>query len=210
LQTRRNKKLINSCQSQNTDYKIEKRPLLRPAITSTYTNASTPKTIYISSKTPFMSAIKRAQKLLAQAEKRQAQSAADQISKQQQQQRGSKYTTTTNQNNNNNDDISDIERIAAAMAEIAKNSSDEVILRATGKAISKALEMALWFQQRAEYAIRIETGTVGAIDDIVAPDGNAGHDEAMVLDGGGGDDAGIPESRIRYASTIQIFVSPAA
>ncbi|KAG2160492.1 hypothetical protein VTO58DRAFT_104973 [Aureobasidium pullulans] len=170
------------------DYKVEKRPLLRPPITSQYANASAPKIVYVSTKTPFMSAVKRVQKLLAQAEKRLAQSAADQVSKR------PKYSHV-------NDEISDIERIASTMAS-QRDEQDEIVLKGTGKAIAKAMSLALWFQQRVEYNVRIETGTVGAIDDIIPPEGE---DEQMQDEG-----EDIPESRIRYASTIQIFVSAAA
>jgi ribonuclease P/MRP protein subunit POP7 len=143
-----------------------------------------------------MSAIKRVQKLLLQAEKRSAQSAADQVSSR------PKYSVSTN------DEITDIERVAAIMAE-DKHVRDEIILKATGKAIAKALSLGEWFEEKEEYSVRIETGTVGAIDDIVAPEDGVGaedEDEAM-KDGAEGE---IPESRIRYASTIQIFVSAAA
>jgi ribonuclease P/MRP protein subunit POP7 len=90
-----------------------------------------------------------------------------------------------------------------------KHDRDEIILKATGKAIAKALSLGEWFEEKEEYSVRIETGTVGAIDDIVAPEDGVGaedEDEAM-KDGAEGE---IPESRIRYASTIQIFVSAAA
>lgn len=142
-----------------------------------------------------MSAVKRVQKLLAQAEKRQSQSASDQV-------RASKKARY----NKADDDINDIDRVAATMAQNAKENQDEIVLKATGKAIAKALNLALWFQQRVEYNVRIETGTVGAIDDIVAPDDV---DEEMVDEGKEAQEE-IPESRIRYASNIQIFVSPAA
>lgn len=135
-----------------------------------------------------MSAVKRVQKLLAQAEKRLAQSAADQVSKR------PKHSHV-------NDEISDIERIASTMAS-RKDEQDEIVLKGTGKAIAKAMSLALWFQQRVEYNVRIETGTVGAIDDIIPPEG----EDAQMQDEG----EDIPESRIRYASTIQIFVSAAA
>ena len=88
-----------------------------------------------------------------------------------------------------------------------KHERDEVVLKATGKAIAKALSLGVWFQQREEYAVRIETGTVGAIDDIVASEDNAGEEEDQNMKDDGEDE--IPESRIRYASTIQIFVSAA-
>jgi ribonuclease P/MRP protein subunit POP7 len=137
-----------------------------------------------------MSAIKRVQKLLLQAEKRSAQSASDQISSQ------PKYSASSN------DDITDIEKVASIMA-AEKHDRDEIILKATGKAIAKAMSLGLWFEEKVEYAVRIETGTVGAIDDIVAPEDE---DQDMKDEA----EEEIPESRIRYASTIQIFVSAAS
>ncbi|KAI4847263.1 hypothetical protein E4T45_06861 [Aureobasidium sp. EXF-8846] len=176
--------------SKMQHYKVEKRPLLRPPITSQYASSQHPKIIYVSTKTPFMSAIKRVQKLLLQAEKRSAQSASDQVSSR------PKYSASSN------DEITDIERVASIMA-AEKYDRDEIILKATGKAIAKALSLALWFEEKVEYAVRIETGTVGAIDDILPPEDE---DEAMKEIG----EEEIPESRIRYASTIQIFVSAAS
>lgn len=142
-----------------------------------------------------MSAVKRVQKLLLQVEKRSAQSASAQVSSSR-----PKYTTS------GNDEISDIERVAAVMA-ANKHERDEIILKATGKAIAKALSLGVWFDQRFEYHVRIETGTVGAIDDIVPPE-DAVEEEDQTMKDEGEDE--IPESRIRYASTIQIFVSAAS
>jgi len=143
-----------------------------------------------------MSAVKRVQKLLSHAEKRSAQSASAQVSSSR-----PKYSSA------GNDEISDIEKVAAVMA-ANKHERDEVILKATGKAIAKALSLGVWFQQREEYTVRIETGTVGAIDDIVPPEDAAGEEEDQKMkDEAEGD---IPESRIRFASTIQIFVSAAS
>ncbi|KAI4799144.1 hypothetical protein E4T44_11883 [Aureobasidium sp. EXF-8845] len=183
-------KTASKMQRLPKDYKVEKRPLLRPPITSQYASSQHPKIIYVSTKTPFMSAIKRVQKLLLQAEKRSAQSASDQVSSR------PKYSASSN------DEITDIERVASIMA-AEKYDRDEIILKATGKAIAKALSLALWFEEKVEYAVRIETGTVGAIDDILPPEDE---DEAMKEIG----EEEIPESRIRYASTIQIFVSAAS
>ena len=45
-------------------------------------------------------------------------------------------------------------------------SGEEVVVRGTGKAIQRVLELGLWFQQREEYAVRLGTGSVGAVDDI--------------------------------------------
>lgn len=42
-----------------------------------------------------------------------------------------------------------------------------MVLKATGKAISKALGLALFFQGQKDCRVRIRTGSVGVIDDIV-------------------------------------------
>ena len=50
---------------------------------------------------------------------------------------------------------------------------EEVLLKGTGKAIQKVMELGLWFQQREEYVVRLRTGSVGAIDDIFIHEGDA-------------------------------------
>lgn len=46
-------------------------------------------------------------------------------------------------------------------------AGEEVVLKGTGKAIHRVLELALWFQQREQdYVVKLRTGSVGAIDDI--------------------------------------------
>ena len=143
-----------------------------------------------------------------------------------------------------------------------ESGTEEVMLKATGKAIQKCLELGLWFQQREEYRVRLETRSVAAIDDIAvnededgAVTGAAGEsaavdDGSMQVDAdtaaGAGEDCGseentgllqtsadrdgknqrqrrtreppdvdaqgkgfvdIPESRVRYASSLEVFVS---
>lgn len=160
-----------------------------------------------------MSAVKRVQKLLAQVEKRATQSAAADTRNSKKRKFGAVE-----------DDMSDIAHIAAKLAEKRSGEKDEVVMKATGKAIEKALNLALWFQQREKFGVRIKTGTVGAIDDIVPAEGEAGGvDEEPQKDGdskmkdadgdtaeakGGMEDhdQDIPETRIRYASTVEVAV----
>lgn len=135
---------------------------------------------------------------------------------------------------------------------------EEVMLKGTGKAVQKCLELGLWFQQREEYSVRLETKSVAAIDDIEVDedggleigegDGNENGDGKLDPDdttasasdeavdkidmdpktaGGGNDQAqasskkskkkieksqeidvgDIPETRIRYLSSLEVFVS---
>jgi ribonuclease P/MRP protein subunit POP7 len=62
----------------------------------------------------------------------------------------------------------------------AERTNEEVVLKASGKAIPRVMEMGVWFQQRAErYRVRIKTGSVGCVDDVEMPEDEVG-------DGGGG------------------------
>ena len=44
---------------------------------------------------------------------------------------------------------------------------EEVLLKATNKAIEKVLGLALFFQGQEDCRVRLRTGTVGVVDDIV-------------------------------------------
>ncbi|KAL2223165.1 Rpp20 subunit of nuclear RNase MRP and P-domain-containing protein [Thermoascus aurantiacus ATCC 26904] len=124
--------------------RIKKRPIPHPPAASPYAGPSVPKVVYVSTKTPFMSAAKRVQKLLRHAERR-ATAGVD----------------------IGNGRMSEKERIAR-MAQGQENlKREEVFIKATGRAIEKALSVGRWFEQRAdEYAVRVKTGSVLVVDDI--------------------------------------------
>ena len=118
-----------------------------------------------------MSAITRARKLLSLIEKRGAASAAG---------------TQRNQQSN-------------------KALEEEVVLKGSGKAIAKVLEMAVFFQgdqtKGGPYKVRIRTGGVGAVDDVVMDDGGG--------DGEGKGEQGeeLEESRVRRVPVVEVGVS---
>jgi ribonuclease P/MRP protein subunit POP7 len=102
-----------------------------------------PKVVYVSSGTPFMSAVKRVQKLLRQAEKRATANISLEDSRKTEQQK---------------------------LAELAKvaEKREEVFVKATGRAIEKALNVGKWFEEKeAEYTVRVKTGSVLVVDDVV-------------------------------------------
>ncbi|KAJ5724121.1 hypothetical protein N7488_002156 [Penicillium malachiteum] len=123
--------------------KVEKRPIPHAPVASPYANASLPKIIYVSSGTPFMSAVKRVQKLLRHAEKR------------------------ATANINLEDTRKTEQQKLAELAKAAENR-EEVFMKATGRAIEKALKVGKWFEEKqTEYAVRVKTGSVLVVDDIV-------------------------------------------
>ncbi|KAI9842958.1 MAG: hypothetical protein M1837_006695 [Sclerophora amabilis] len=171
-----------------SDAHIEKRPLLHPAITSPYAGASHEKAVYVSASTPFIAAVKRVRKFLDNIEKRSRQSEL---------------------RSSSGKDLNTIEPNHAP-AKKKGHEPEEVVLKATGKAIERALELALYFQRQPDCRVVIRTGSVGTVDDIVyarepgddggeeGPDGNS-----TMRD----DREELPETQIRKASTIDIGVS---
>ncbi|EME86773.1 uncharacterized protein MYCFIDRAFT_30093 [Pseudocercospora fijiensis CIRAD86] len=130
---------------------ISKRPLLRPSIPSPYAGSSQPKVIYVGSKTPFLSAVKRTEKLLQLADKRLVQAG-----------------TQSAKNNWRRGPDDEIQAIAEEVEHLKKkkDGNEEVVIKGTGKAISKVMGLAVWFQEREEYVVRLKTGSVGAVDDV--------------------------------------------
>ncbi|KAF3386187.1 hypothetical protein F1880_000453 [Penicillium rolfsii] len=123
--------------------KVEKRPIPHAPVASPYAGASVPKVVYVSSGTPFMSAVKRVQKLLHQAEKRATANISLEDSRKTDQQK-----------------LAELTKVA--------EKREEVFMKATGRAIEKALNVGKWFEEKeAEYTVRVKTGSVLVVDDVV-------------------------------------------
>ncbi|KAI5357648.1 Putative ribonuclease P/MRP protein subunit Rpp20/Pop7 [Septoria linicola] len=157
------------------DAQVTKRPLLHPAIPSPYSGPTHQKVIYISAKTPFLSAVKRAEKLLRLSDKRLVQSAT-QLNKDAQ--------SKKKRWDREDDEIVGIAREVESAKKKGGEQREEVVLKGAGKAIGKVMELGLWFQQREEYRVRIETGSVGAVDDVEYQEREK---KEEVKAGGGGD-----------------------
>jgi ribonuclease P/MRP protein subunit POP7 len=71
-----------------------------------------------------------------------------------------------------------------------RGKGEEVVLKATGKAIERLLQVALFFENEEGVKVEIRTGSVGAVDDVVEKEG--------------GGETG--ESRVRRASCLQVGV----
>ncbi|KAL6237718.1 Rpp20 subunit of nuclear RNase MRP and P-domain-containing protein [Aspergillus navahoensis] len=146
--------------------RINKRPIPHPPISSPYAGSSIPKTIYVSSSTPYMSAVKRVQKLLLHAEKRATSSLVNKDSK--------------NKNKGKNapqkrlgaEGQTQQERLIAAIArgeDREQLDKEEVFVKATGKAMKIALRVGRWFESHGreeEYRVRVSTGAVLVVDDV--------------------------------------------
>ncbi|EGD84722.1 hypothetical protein H112_08434 [Trichophyton rubrum D6] len=124
--------------------RIEKRPIPHPPAASPYAGASVPKVVYVSTKSPFMSIAKRVQKLLREAEKRATQS-----------------ISLGNKRKSGKDKLTQLKNASEALRK------EPVFIKATGRAIDKAIEVGKWFDKKDGLTTKVKTGTVMVVDDIV-------------------------------------------
>lgn len=96
----------------------------------------------------------------------------------------------------------DVEREIAEQAakkDGAVLGRESVYLKATGRAIPRALEIGVHFQGEEDCGVRVEMGSVSAIDDIeVKEPGEEKQD--------GDDEEELPETRIRTLSSVTVSI----
>lgn len=155
-----------------------------------------------------MSAIKRVQNLLRHVEKRAVQSASDLSS----------GAGTNQQSRKRKADALDPQVTAARLAadrlrDRARGVSDEVAVRASGRAIERVLAVGRWFEQKEGYRIAIRTGTVKTVDDIerlperddevVTEDMDLNSEEEEEEE----EEEEVAEARIRHVSYVEVAVA---
>lgn len=85
---------------------------------------------------------------------------------------------------------------------------EEVLIKGTGKAIQKVLQLAIWWQGQEGIKVVIRTGSVGAVDDVVLREGKGEDGDVDGAEGGveeEGDE--VPESRVRRTSCLEVRIS---
>ncbi|KAF2709655.1 hypothetical protein K504DRAFT_432453 [Pleomassaria siparia CBS 279.74] len=195
---------------------VTTRPLHRPALPTPFSSSTSPKTVYITKSTPFIPCVKRVRSLLDHIASRAQQSALS-VSKTQLQANGRL-------------DPRQVERSiaeAAGKRDADDGDREEVYLKASGKAIHRALEIGVYFQKEADCRVRVEIGSVRAIDDIELGEKEEEEEDAdeMEVDGGEGAedkakevkksnrrrrsmrDEDVPETRIRTLSVVTVAIS---
>jgi ribonuclease P/MRP protein subunit POP7 len=166
---------------------VSKRPLIHPQIPTPFASSLSPKTLYITATTPFVPALKRIRKLLSEISRREKQSLAATSKRQ-------KPIATNGRLDNGH-----VERDIADEVARGEKEGEKVYLKATGRAIPRALELGVQFQAEGEgYLVRVEMGSVKAVDDIEVKDTG----EANAVD----EQAEIPETRMRTVSSVTVSI----
>lgn len=75
---------------------------------------------------------------------------------------------------------------------------DEVLVRGTGRAMARTLQIAAWFGKQKEYMVSVRTMSLEAVDDVVT-DGDDADDD--------GGFAAEEETRTRMVNCLEIGIS---
>ncbi|ETI22215.1 hypothetical protein G647_06288 [Cladophialophora carrionii CBS 160.54] len=134
---------------------VRRRPLNHAPIADLRSSgAKAPKVVYVSRRTPAVAAIKRVKRYLTSIEKRALQNA------------GVGGTRERVQG----------PRSAAEKAnEVLAKNKEEVLVKASGRAMAQALRVAEWFRTHEKDMlcnVEVRTGSVSTVDDIVEGDGD--------------------------------------
>ena len=136
--------------------------------------------IYISAKTPFISAVKRVRKLLSEIDRR-----------------------STGKIDLVKGKVNDKQKLIALREKtipVGKVKEPEaVVLKGANRAIEKVLGLGLYFQRQDDCMVRVRTGSVAVVDDIVQEEEEGG------LEDGEGEE--LPESRVRKVSVVEVAVT---
>ena len=81
-----------------------------------------------------------------------------------------------------------------------RKAGEEILLRASGKAIEKTMGLALFFSNQNDTAVRIGTGTVSVVDDIVEKEEQV--EDVMAMD----NQEEVPETQIRRTSMLEVGI----
>lgn len=93
--------------------------------------------------------------------------------------------------------------LAAEKQRKERGQSEPVIIKGTGKAIEKVLNLALFFQGQPDCRIQLKTGSLKVVDDIVEKDGykpDVGEDTTKK------EGEAVPDFQVRTVSVLEVAV----
>ncbi|TPX11047.1 uncharacterized protein E0L32_007908 [Thyridium curvatum] len=178
--------------------KIHRRPMHRATPAALQNSGGARHPIYVSSRTPFMSVVRRVQRQLDRSSPPTTTA-----------------TTTATTTRRNRTLPQRIQALRSAPQQQQQSGAgggaydgfgEDVVITGTGKAIEKTLNVAAWFFRQPDCRVNLRTRTVAAVDDYVlgGDEEEEGEDERAA----DGQPRGEPESgsRVRMVSCLDVAV----
>ncbi|KAI8632715.1 Rpp20 subunit of nuclear RNase MRP and P-domain-containing protein [Xylariaceae sp. FL1651] len=138
---------------------VRRRPIPSGPVTSTHSA----RRIHVSAKTPFRSVTTRVHKQLDKYLRQSASSRGaftNKLSREKNASLGERVRHIQEQSQN----------AATGGLGLGLENSGEVLVLGTGRAIQKVVEVALFFQKQPDCIVQLRTGSVAAVDDVIAKD----------------------------------------
>ena len=129
---------------------------------------------------------------------------------------GAGLVLSSKKNRAGNDKVRQLEaQIEAAKAVRERKKADGgkeeevVVLKGAGRAVERCLAVGWKLMGEADLSVRVRTGSVGAVDDLVVDEAAGdGEEDGGVGEGEGGEEEGeeVPEARVRHVSFVEVVV----
>jgi len=135
---------------------ITRRPINHAPVAHPAAGSKVQKVVYVSRKTPVISAVKRVKKFLNEIEKRALQSA------------GVHGVLERRGTRDGNDEA--LQRKLGEVSERLARDAEEVLVKASGRAMEQALRVGEWFRSREGEVltnVEVRCGSVSVVDDII-------------------------------------------
>lgn len=86
---------------------------------------------------------------------------------------------------------------SSSSSDTAAEKGHEVLVRGSGRAMAKTLELAAWFQRQQDCSINLRTMTLETVDDVVVDEDGAEEEGGFAAEA---------ESRVRNLNCIEVGV----
>ena len=161
-----------------TNTTVRRRPINHAPIADIHAGAHVPKCVYVSRRTPVMAAVKRVKKILREIERRVVRGAM-----------GGRVAGGKRGDNG----VGMAQGIAKAN-EALRKEREEVLVKASGRAMEQALRIGEWFRSKEKEVlcdVVVRTSSVNVVDDIVEIE-----KENEILEDGEGQTSILDESKM--------------
>jgi len=161
---------------------VQRRPINHAPVADIHAGAHVPKCVYVSRATPVIAAVKRVKKILREIERRAVREATG---GEERGRRGGMIGGAAS--------ARQVARGVARVNEVLLRDKEEVLVKASGRAMEQALRVAEWFRSKEREVlcdVVVRTGSVSVVDDIVEVDagGEVGFDKTNEQEAEGRED----------------------
>ncbi|KEF56063.1 uncharacterized protein A1O9_07644 [Exophiala aquamarina CBS 119918] len=147
---------------------VRRRPINHAPVADIHAGAQVPKCVYVSRQTPVIAAVKRVKKILREIERRAVREALEGGGG-----RGEKGRARRTIGGGGGGGV--VAQGVSKVNEVLRRDREEVLVKASGRAMEQALQVAEWFRSKEKEVlcdVVVRTGNISVVDDIIEVEGD--------------------------------------